>query len=598
MKTRKEMDPAYEWDLTSLYDDDSAWEKEFPVIEEETKKAAAFEGTLKDAKTIRAFLDVETQLMRDLNNVYTYAFLRQSEDTADPQGQMLVAKAAMLYTKCASALAFADPEILSLPEDGLKEITASEELAPYRFVMQQLIDQKPHVLSAKEEQLLASFSEVFGAPKNAADALMDADLKFAPALDSKGESHEVTGSNFILLQQSSDRTLRKNAFFSFYGGYVGHINTFAATYAGAVKAATTEAAVRHYASSREASMAGEHIPVSVYDNLVSMVRKHMPAMYRYVALRKKILKVDELHYYDVYVPLTKKADSSWTYEEAQDLVLKALAPLGKDYTGTVRNAFHEGWIDVYPNQGKAGGAYSSGTYDSKPYICMNYTGDYESVSTIAHEMGHSMQTWYSKHTQPAQYADYTLFVAEVASTVNENLLVEYLLSKAEKPEEKLFLLNQYLEGFKATVYRQTMFAEFEQKAHALAESGGALTVAALNEIYGNLIRDYFGPDLVIDDEVKSEWARIPHFYRPFYVYKYATDYSAAVDISERILKDGDRAVKPYIEFLSMGGSDYALEELKHAGVDLSSPEPIDAALNKFEKILDEAEKVVAEMEKQ
>lgn len=595
MKTRKEMDPAYEWDLTSLYKDDQDWEAAFPEVEEMTKKAAGYQGTLKDAKTIRSFLDLETELSRKLNNLYTYAFLRQSEDTADTAGQTLVAKAAMLYTKCAAALAFADPEILSLPEEELKNITASEEIAPYRFTMQQLLDEKPHVLSAKEEQLMASFSEVFGAPKNAADALMDADLKFHKALDEKGEAHEVTGSNFILLQQSPDRTLRKNAFHSFYRGYVNHINTFAATYAGAVKGAVAEAAARHYTSSREMAMAGEHIPVQVYDNLVSTVRKHMPAVYRYVALRKRILKVDELHYYDVYVPLTAKATASWTYDEAKDIVLKALAPLGKDYTDIVRKAFTDGWIDVYPNQGKAGGAYSSGTYDSKPYICMNYTGDYESVSTIAHEMGHSMQSWYSNHTQPAQYADYTLFVAEVASTVNENLLVEYLLSKAEKPEDKLFLLNQYLEGFKATVYRQTMFAEFEQKAHALAEQGGALTPASLNEIYGNLIRDYFGPDLVIDEEVKSEWARIPHFYRPFYVYKYATDYSAAVDISERILKDGESAVKPYLEFLSMGGSDYALEELKHAGVDLSTPAPIDEALTKFEKILDQAEAVVKEM---
>lgn len=342
-------------------------------------------------------------------------------------------------------------------------------------------------------------------------------------------------------------------------------------------------------------MAGENIPVEVYDNLIATVRKHMPAMYRYVALRKKILGVDELHYYDVYAPLVGEIKTRYTYEQAQQMVLDAVAPLGEDYGRLVRQAFADRWVDVYPNKGKSGGAYSSGTYDSNPYILTNFTGTLDSVSTIAHEMGHSMHTWHSNHHQPPQYADYTLFVAEVASTVNENLLIEQLLQKEQNPQMRLYLLNQYLENFKGTVYRQAMFAEFERDAHAMAERGEALSPAALNALYKRLVEDYFGPDLVMDDEVQYEWARIPHFYRPFYVYKYATGYSTAVALSEGILKEGTPAMQRYKEFLSMGGSAYPLDELRHAGVDLATPAPIDAALTKFERILDDAEATLAKL---
>lgn len=339
-------------------------------------------------------------------------------------------------------------------------------------------------------------------------------------------------------------------------------------------------------------MADEYIPDEVYENLIESVRAHMPAMYKYVSLRKKLLGIDELHYYDLYAPLVKGNDKKYTYEEARQMVLDTVSPFGKNYTDTVKKAFSEHWIDVYPNKGKTGGAYSSGTYQSNPFILTNFTGTLDSVSTIAHEMGHSMQTWLSNHAQPPQYAEYTLFVAEVASTVNENLLVEHLLDTTDDPREKLVYLNQYLEGFKGTVYRQTMFAEFEKQAHELAEKGEALNATALNAIYKKLIEDYFGPELVVDDEVKYEWARIPHFYRPFYVYKYATSYSAAVAISEAIRKEGTPAVKRYLEFLSMGGSADPINELKHAGVDLTTKAPIDTALEKFEKIVEEADQII------
>lgn len=454
-----------------------------------------------------------------------------------------------------------------------------------------LLRDKPHTLTANEEKLLASFGEVFSAPQQIAENLQDADLLFEPAKDSDGQIHEVTGPGYIPLQMSSDRTLRENSFRSYYKSYREHINTFAATYAGAVKCAVAEAAARHYGSSREMSQAGEHIPASVYDNLIATVRAHMPAMYRYVRLRKEMLHLDELHYYDLYAPLISGNETRYTYEEAQQMVLDAVAPLGKAYTGTVKQAFRDRWIDVYPNKGKSGGAYSSGTYDSNPFILTNFSGTLDAVSTIAHEMGHSMHTYLANHTQPPYYAEYTLFVAEVASTVNENLLIENLLSKTTDPLERLRLLNQYLEAFKGTVYRQTMFAEFEMKAHRMAENGEALTPAALNALYKGLTADYFGPDLVLDDEVQYEWARIPHFYRPFYVYKYATGYSTAVALSEGIRTEGKPAVDRYLGFLSMGGSRDPLDELKYAGVDLTTPAPVDTALRKFEAVVAEAEEL-------
>lgn len=595
LKERRELDPQFMWDLTSMYATDAEWEKALSTLEEAIRKAAAFQGRLTDAQSIAAYLDAATELGRTLSNLYCYASMRRSEDTRAEAAQSMYARINANYVKAISAIAFAEPEILSLPQQTLDDIANQECLKNHRFTLEKLLRQKPHTLSAAGEQLLAGFGEVFGAPAEIADNLQDADLVFDSVQDGDGHTVEVTGSNYITLQMSQDRTLRERAFRSYYKGYRQHSNTFAAAYSGAVKAATAEAAARHYESSRAMSMAGENIPTEVYDNLVSAVRAHLPAMYRYVALRKKILGLDELHYYDVYAPLVGEQKESYTYEQAQQMVLDAVVPLGEDYQALVKKAYAERWIDVYPNKGKSGGAYSSGTYDSNPYILMNFTGTLDSVSTLAHEMGHSMHTWHSNHAQPPQYADYTLFVAEVASTVNENLMIEQLLKQEQDPARRLYLLNQYLENFKGTVYRQTMFAEFERDAHAMAERGEALSPAALNSLYAGLVKDYFGPELVMDEEVQYEWARIPHFYRPFYVYKYATGYSTAVALSEAILTEGAPAVKRYREFLSMGGSAYPLDELRHAGVDLATPAPVNAALDKFERILDDAEQTLARM---
>ena len=596
IKERKELDPNYMWDLTTMYKNDEAWEKDLPVLEKMIEEAAGYQGTLNNAENIRKFLDYETAVSRKLSDVYVYANLRLTEDTRNDAAQVMEGRAMQAYAKLLQAISFAQPEILSLPEEKLNELVNDATLAPYKFQMQKLALEKPHVLSEKEEGLIAAFTEVLSSPGKVADNLQDADLKFEDAVDKDGNGHQLTQSNYILLQMSGDRVLRESSFKNFYKGYKEHINTFAATYGANVKQATVEAQVRHYESSRAMSMAGEHIPSEVYDGLVDAVRKFMPAMYRYVKLRKKILGLDELHYYDLYTPLTGESSKLYTYEEAKQMVVDAVTPLGEDYVNRVKQAYADRWMDVYPNAGKRGGAFSSGTYDSNPYILLNFTGTLDSVSTIAHEMGHSQHTWLANHTQEPQNADYTLFVAEVASTVNENLLVEQLLQKTEDPKERLVLLNQYLEGFKGTVYRQTMFAEFERDAHAMAERGEALTPAVLNNLYMGLIRDYFGPELVIDEEVQYEWARIPHFYRPFYVYKYATSYSAAVALSEAILNDGEAAVKKYLEFLAMGGSAYPLDELKHAGVDFTTSAPVERALAKFEKILDDAEETINKLE--
>ena len=590
-RERSEIENKYKWDLTSLYENDAAWEEDLKKIEEATAKVAAYQGKLTDSENVLACLKASTEMSRLISNLFCYANLRRSEDTRAEDAQKMYMRIYMNYVKAVSSVAFLEPEFLSLPEEKIEEIVNDPALAEYKFMLENLKRRKPHTLSAREEKLLASFGEVLAAPGEIASNLQDADLIFEDALDSEGNAHEMSSAAFGPLMMSADRTLRENAFKSLYKAYKQHINTFAASYSGQIKAAVAEAQARNYPSSRAMSMAHENIPVEVYDNLIETVHQFMPAMHRYVSLRKRLLGVEELHYYDVYVPLIQTTEKNYSFDEAKQMVLDAVAPLGEEYCTTVRNGFNDNWVDVYPNKGKSSGAYSSGTYDSNPFIMMNYTGTLDSVSTLAHEMGHSMHTWHSKKHQPVQYADYTLFVAEVASTVNENLMIEQLLAKTEDPEERLSLLNQYLENFKGTVYRQTMFAEFEKEAHAMAERGEALDPASLNKMYYNLVKSYFGDDMVMDEEAAYEWSRIPHFYRPFYVYKYSTGYSTAVALSEGILNEGAPAVKRYLEFLSMGGSQYPLDELKHAGVDLTTPAPVATALKKFEGVLDEAERM-------
>ncbi len=595
LKDRNEIENQYKWDLTTLYESDEAWENALQELDTFVEESQKFVGTLKDAQSILAYLKWETNVNLKVEDVFCYTSLRHSEDTRDAKAMSMYSRAYGKAVMLSSATAFAVPEILSIPEETLKEIVQDPILADYTFVLEDLLRNQPHTLSAKEELILSTLQDALSASGEASDALRDADMTFDSVKDQDGNTREVTGSSYIPLQMSSDRTLRKNSFESYYKSYKQHIHTFAATYAGNVKAACASAKLRGFNSSREASMFADNIPVSVYDNLIEAVHQNMDLMYRYVSLRKKILGIEDLHYYDVYAPLSSGSAKQYTYDEAKQMVVEAVSPLGEEYVNRVKQAYVDGWIDVYPNTGKSGGAYSSGTYHSNPFILTNFAGTLDSVSTLAHEMGHSQHTWLTNHTQPAHYANYSLFVAEVASTVNENLLIEQLLEKCDEPRERLALLNQYLEGFKGTVYRQTMFAEFEKEAHAMQERGESLDSESLSDLYENLIKLYFGEEMIMDEEVRYEWARIPHFYRPFYVYVYATGYTSAVALSEGILHEGQPAVDRYLEFLSMGGSAYPLDELKHGGVDLTTPEPIQKALNKFEKVLDDAEKTYAKL---
>ena len=595
IKERKDIKEEYKWDLSSLYISDEQFLKSLDETDSFIEEINAFKGRLNNASTIKEYFELENKVSRKINNLMTYASLRRSEDTTDNDAKALMGKVTSKAVAISSASAFSQPEILSLDKDVLNELLNDEELKEYKFKLEKLIKLKDHTLSTDQEQLLANFSDVLNGASDISSNLMDADMLFEDAVDSSGNKHDLTGLNFVFLQMSSDRLLRENAFKNFYKTYKNHNNTLAATYNNAVKKATTEARIRNYQSSKEMVMSLAGIPLNVYKQLIDTVHSHMNTMHRYVKLRKRILKLDQLHYYDVYTPLVSSIDKKYTYEQAQELILDALSVLGKDYTDVVKSAFKDRWIDVYPNKGKRGGAFSSGTYDSNPYILTNFNGTLDSVSTIAHEMGHSMHSYLSKKNQPPHYSRYTLFVAEVASTVNENLLIEKLLSDEKDPLVRLSLLNQYLENFKGTVFRQTMFAEFEQKAHEIVENNEALTPAVLNNLYKELIIEYFGDELVFDDQVSYEWSRIPHFYRPFYVYVYATGYSTATAISEMILNNGEQAVKKYLEFLSMGGSKYPLDELLHAGVDLNTAGPIDTALRKFEKVLNEAEKIADEL---
>lgn len=591
IRKREEIEDQYKWDLSTLYKDDASWEEALANLDAYIEKTVSWSGKLNDAANVRGLLDDMFSLYMQIANIANYAFLRSSENTREAAGQSMVQRSMGAEAKAVTASSFWRPELLSLDDEKLKDIINDPLCESYRFLLEDLLRHKEHTLSAKEEQLLASFSESINASGRIAETLMDADMVYADAADSEGKKHLLTDSTFILLQSDHDRALRISSFENFYAGYQQHINTYAAAYTGCVKGKAAEARARAFASDREMSLHEDNIPVSVYDNLIETVHNRMDAMYRYVRLRKRLLKLDELHYYDLYAPLVQEEKENYSYEDAQKLVLDAVAPLGGEYCSAVKSAFENRWIDVYPNEGKANGAYSAGTYTSNPYIMMNYTGTLDSVSAMAHEMGHSMQSWYTNHNQPVHYSNYSIFVAEVASTVNENLLAEQMLKAENDPKKRLAILNQYLEGFKGTVYRQTMFAEFEREAHAMSERGESLDRESLCTLYENLIRRYFGEDLVIDGQVKYEWARIPHFYMPFYVYVYATGYCTACALSQMILKDGKEAADRYISFLRMGSSRYPVDELKMAGVDLTTPEPINRAIDQFEKVLDEAERL-------
>lgn len=591
---RKDIPEKYKWDLESMYGSIEEWEKDYYMAKEMAKEFEAYRGkVVSSSETLFKALEDMGKLFRLVENLYAYAHMKLDEDTRVGKSQELSDKGLSLYVEVKEKTSFVTPEILTLEISTLERfMEEKEELKLYKHYLDNIMRQKDHILSAREESILAQMGEVASAPEKIFSMLNDADLKFPTIKDEEGNDVEITHGNFIPLMESKDREVRKNAFKALYNTYKGFKNTFAASLNGDLKKNIFFAKIRNYKSSREASLDRNNISLSVYDNLINSIHKNLDSMYKYMAIRKRALKVDELHMYDLYTPIVKDVDFNIPYEEAVEIIKKALKPLGEEYMAIVEEGFSSRWIDVFENRGKRSGAYSSGSYDSKPFILLNYHNTLDNVFTIAHEMGHSIHSYLTRKNQPFVYGDYSIFLAEVASTVNEALLLDYMLKNVEEKNEKLYLLNHYLESFRTTVFRQTMFAEFEKIINEYLESGGALTADYLCETYKKLNELYYGPKVVIDEEIAMEWARIPHFYYNYYVYQYATGYSAAVHLSQKILEEGKPAVEKYLTFLKSGSSDYPLNVLKLAGVDMTTEGPVDNAMKLFSQLVDEMDKLI------
>lgn len=577
------------WDLASLYASDDAWEKGFRKLEKMFPKYESFRGRLgESAQVLAECLAFDEEFERLSERVGTYALLKTTEDQADSTYQRMQGRFQFVAVKASQAASYIRPEILGLAAAKIKKFMAAEELAPYRLLLERLLRYQPHTLSAKEENLLAMQGEMAGAASKAFRQLIDADLKFGFVKDEHAQEVELSNTTFIQLLHSPQRKVRQTAFHQFYEVYAGHENTLAATLNGSIQKDIYYAQARNYPSALESSLFDDKVPVSVYDNLIAAVREGLPAVHKFYELRKKKMKLKELHHYDTYVPIVPDVEKKTTWNQAVKLVLDALAPLGNEYCSALAQGMESRWCDRYPNRGKQSGAFSCGTFDGAPYILMNYKPEVlNEVFTLAHEAGHSMHTYYSKRKQPFTYYNYTIFVAEVASTFNEQLLTKHLLDCARSKAERAFLLNKELDGIRSTIVRQTMFAEFEKLTHALAESGEPLTVKLFKETYRQLLNDYFGPDFAIDAELELECFRIPHFYRAFYVYKYATGLSAAIALSRRVLSGGEQELQDYLSFLSGGCSKYPLELLRDAGVDMEQPTPVSAAMAQFAQMTDE-----------
>lgn len=591
---REEIDAKYKWDLESMYANDELWEEDFKKAQGLAEKVTEYKGrTVESSATLLEVLKLRDELFRLTENVVVYARMRSDEDSRKSTYQALADRGMSLAAQIEEKASFIIPEILLLDESDLKKYLEEEEgLKIYAHYLEKAFGKKEHILSKEEEALLAQMGEVANSPENVFSMLNNADIKFPIIKDENNNDVEITHGNFIPLMESKDRRVRRDAFEGVYHTYKELENTFAATLNGCVKKNIFYAKARKYSSSIEASLDQNNIPVSVYDNLVESVNNNLDAMHKYMEIRKKALGLDELHMYDLYTPIVKDVNIKVPFEEAKDMVAKGLEPLGEDYIKTLKEGFSTRWIDVYENRGKRSGAYSSGTYDSKPFVLLNYHETLDNIFTTAHEMGHSMHSYFSKTTQPYIYGGYSIFLAEIASTTNECLLMDYMLKNVKDDNEKLYLLNHYLEQFRTTVYRQTMFAEFERDIHRYVENGGALTASYLNDTYKKLNEKYYGKEMIVDDEIASEWARIPHFYYNYYVFQYSTGFSSAVSLSQQILKDGEDAVDRYIGFLKSGDSDYPINVLKKAGVDMTTSEPVDSALKLFGQLVDEMSKLI------
>lgn len=594
VKDRKDIDLKDTWNLDSIYANNELWEEDYAALEKDAAEFAKLKGAIEaDVSKIPAVLDAYYGLHRRLSKLSVYARMRFDQDTADSTYQTMAAKIGSLGVKIGAVSAFVEPEILSYSKEQLEAAEKeNERTAYYGRKIEEMLRGQEHTLDAEKEELLAAAGDMAEAPDDIFSVLMNADMKYPDIVLEDGTHLPLTNSTYISYMESPDRAVREGAFKTLYGQIASLKNTFAAIYRGNLKQAKFYAQSRKYSSARAMYLADSNVPESVYDNLLSAVHDALPMMYRYVAVRKKVLGVDKLHMYDVYTPIVAAQNQTYEFEQAKQMVLEALKPMGEDYLSHAREGLENRWIDIYPNKGKKGGAYSWGCYDSQPFILLNYTKNLDSVFTLIHEMGHSIHSYYSRTAQDYAYSDYKIFVAEVASTCNECLLMHDLLEKTTDKEQRKYLLNHYLDSFKGTLFRQTMFAEFEKNAHEYCAQGKPLTAEALSQMYLELNQKYFGPDMEKDEEIAYEWMRIPHFYTPFYVYQYATGYSAAVALSAKILKEGKPAVDAYMSFLKGGESKDPIDLLKMAGVDMTTEKPVADALALFGELVTELETLV------
>ena len=594
VKDRKDIDVKDTWNLESMYANNELWEEEYAALEKEAEEFAKLKGAIEaDVSKIPSVLDAYYGLHRRLSKLSVYARMRFDQDTTDSTYQTMSAKIGSLGVKIGAASAFVEPEILSYSKEQLEAAEKeNERTAYYGRKIEEMLRGQEHTLDAEKEELLAAAGDMAEAPDDIFSVLMNADMKYPDIVLEDGTHLPLTNSTYISYMESPDRAVREGAFKTLYGQIASLKNTFAAIYRSNLKQAKFYAQSRKYSSARAMYLADSNVPESVYDNLLSAVHEALPMMYRYVAVRKKVLGVDKLHMYDVYTPIVAAQNQTYEFEQAKQMVLEALKPMGEDYLSHAREGLENRWIDIYPNKGKKGGAYSWGCYDSQPFILLNYTKNLDSVFTLIHEMGHSIHSYYSRTAQDYAYSDYKIFVAEVASTCNECLLMHDLLEKTTDKEQRKYLLNHYLDSFKGTLFRQTMFAEFEKTAHDYCAQGKPLTAEALSQMYLELNQKYFGPDMEKDEEIAYEWMRIPHFYTPFYVYQYATGYSAAVALSAKILKEGKPAVDAYMNFLKGGESKDPIDLLKMAGVDMTTEKPVADALALFGELVAELEALV------
>ena len=592
---RSEIPVADKWAIEDLYATDADWEQDLSTITQDKEVLAGFAGRLAESgKTLYDYLYRSELTDVKASRLGNYCMRKSDEDTRNATYQAMTGRFSSVMVDLGSALSFDTPEIMAITDEQLDSFyTNCPKLERYRRYLTNLRRKREHILSPEEEKLLAAAGELSRAPDNIYGMFADADLKFAEALDADGNSHTVKQATFVPLQSSKDRVLRKNAYESLYKGFDDFRNTAASVLDAQNKQLKFFAQARQYKNAFEASLDSTNVPTSVYLNLIETVHKNMDKMHRYVRLRKKLLGVDELYFYDIYAPLVADIDKKIDFAQAKNTIYEALAPLGEDYRTVLKEGFENRWIDVYPNIGKRSGAYSAGG-SIHPYVLMNYTGTLNSQFTLAHELGHALHSYLSnKHQNPID-AHYVIFVAEVASTCNEALLMEYLLNKTTDKKERMYLINHFLEQFKGTLYRQTMFAEFELNIGKMVAQGQTLTADDLCAEYRRLNEEYFGPDMVVDDQIVMEWARIPHFYYNYYVFQYATGYAAAIALSRRILREGESAVKDYLHFLSGGCSKSPIDLLKGAGVDMTGPEPVEAALELFGQLLDEMEELAGE----